>query len=277
MKRKGKGAWPVVLAMLVIIACGAYFFYTRTVFPDKDYVASNYTCANGVNVIIVSDPYSANNFRDIAKSVKTAIRCGGSNTSVVVVTGEYDVNNGSHIEDLFKALNSTGADEIYAYPTNLDTFSSNYAICLRGQTDTVDLNAKGGSISKGAELRKKAALLSTKRLVDDEAEPFLQIWDIETFERKDVDTSHASVKIIVGGRNVSDIACDVFVFTGDMEGKDAGVMNALSGVGGGKTSFNFETSPTRLFIYCGTSGSKVGDSKLTRHSIGVAEIVNIGE
>lgn len=277
MKRKGKGAWPVVLALIVIIACVAYIFYTRTVFPDKDYVASNYTCANGVNVIIVSDPHSANNFRDIAKSVRSAIRLGGSNTSIVVVTGEYDVNNGSHIEDLFKALGSTGADEVYAYPTNLESFSSNHAITLLGQTDTVNLNAKGGSISKGADLRKRASLLSTKRVVDDEAEPVLQIWDIATFERRDIDTSHASVKVVVGGKNASDIACDVYIFTGDMEGKDAGVMNALSGVGGGKTSFNFETSPTRLFVYCGTSGSKDGESKITRHSIGVAEIVNVGD
>lgn len=274
MKRKGKGIWPVVLALIVIILGVAYYGFTHLVFVDGDYSASPYACANGVNVIVVADPQNASNYRNIVASVRTAVKKGGSNASIVIVAGEYNVDKDSHIENLFASLKGLGLDGVYAYPTNLESFSSPNATTLLGNTYTVPLK-DNALCSAGAEFQRKATLLTTRKVAEETAEPYLQIWDIATYERRDVDTSTASVKIVVGGKDESGIACDLYVFTGDAEGKDEGIMGAIGGIGNGKSSFNYELSPSRLFMYCGTSGTKAGDRAITRHAIGTVEIVSV--
>lgn len=277
MKRSGKGAWPVVLSLIIILLAGGIYLFSRAVWADTGVAVTPYACGNGVNVIIVSDPYKANNFRSITSAVKKAISKGGSNSTVIFVTGVFDTEKGSHIEDLFESLSKLGAAEVYAYPTNIENFSSNHAINIHGQTDTVEINSKGTS-SAAVEVQRKAHLLSTSKTASENAVASLQVWDIECFERRDVELSDASVKILIGGVDKERIACDIYIYTGDTEGKEAGVTNALSGIeGGDKAAFNYETSAARVLVYCGTSGSQSTDKFFTRHSIGAVEIANVGE
>lgn len=279
MKRSGKGAWPVVLSLIVILLAGGVYFFSRTVWVDSGVAVTPNAYGNGVNVIIVSDPMGAPNYREITSAVKSAMSSCGKNASVVFVTGEYSFEPGSHIEDLFASLSKVGAAEIYAYPTNVDNFQSPHAINLHGETDTVEIREDCAS-SSGVDVQRKATLLTTVKKPDENATKTLQVWDMESesYNRRDVELSDASVKILIGGVDNEHIACDVYIFTGDAEGKTADKTSMLSGVeGGDKASFNFETSASRVLVYCGASGKRSTDTLTTRHSIGVVEIASVGE
>lgn len=275
MRRKGKGAWPIVLFFILVALVLGIYLFSKTVFVDKGVAVTPYACANGVNVVIVSDPYKANNYNGIIGGVKEAIKKGGSNASIVVVVGAFDMDKGTHIPDLFKGLSKLGLDGVYAYPTGDDAedFSCEGVTNLCGETDTIDIR-EGGISSASVDVQRRACLLETRKSSNSDADQTLQIWDINEYTRRDVELSDATVKVLVGSDNKDKIACDVYIYV-DGVSDEPSIMSALGGVGGEKASFNYEISASRVLVYCGTSGTQSTDTLATRHSIGVVEIASL--
>lgn len=276
MRRSGKGLWPVALALVVILVAVGAYLYSRMLFVDSCVAGTPYKCGNGVNVIVVANPYGANNYTDIVRSVEKAIDGGGTNSSIIVVTGVFDDGSKSHLDDLFKGLTKTKAKAVYAYPTNLESVKYDNVVCLLGGTDTVSLKDKG-EISASAEVQLKAGLVTTQKKVSEDAEDVLQIWDINSCERRDIDCSNASMKILVGTKDNNRIGCDAFIFAGAYKSTDdVGVVGALGGLSS-ESSYNFETNGSRVVMYCGTAGKQNKDNMTTRHSIGKIEFVSVTE
>ena len=278
MRRNAKGLWPLFLILVVGLIVGGFYWYGNNVMLDKGVAVTPYVEANGVNVIIVSNPYAATNYAAIVKSVKKAIQEGGQNASIVVVTGVYTPEQGNQLGNLFAGLCQTGAAGVYAYPSNLSEVNLDGVKNLHGATDTITLRA-GAASSKSVELQQRARMLDTKKIADENTSMTLQIWDVESFSRRDIELSDAKLKVLVGSIDANQIGCDVYVYTGTVDKGDSsgGVMSTFSGVTGGETSYNYESSASRLLVHCGTAGALPTDTGATRHAIGVVEIASKDE
>lgn len=274
MKRSSKGMWPVVLFILLCALVGGVWLYSKSVIVDSGVAVSPQIEADGVNVIIVNNPYKATNYSSIISAARNAIRSGGTNISIIVVTGEYDLEGKSHVDDLFAGLVKLGTAGVYSYSTNEDDYEHEGVVNLHGETDTVDLHE--GVSSAGVDLKVRTGILTTTKKPNIDADETLQIWDIDEYSRRDVDLSEAAVKVLVGTEDESRIGCDAFILVGETfgEGGDA-TMNVISGVAGEGASFNFETSQSRVVVHCGTSGALKTDNYFTRHSVGCVEIAGL--
>lgn len=274
MKRSSKGMWPIVLFILLCALVGGVWLYSKSVIVDQGVAVSPQIEADGVNVIIVNNPYKATNYSSIVSAVRNGVSSAGTNISIVVVTGEYDLEGKSHIDDLFAGLVKLGTAGVYSYSTNEEDYEHDGVVNLHGDTDIVDL--QDGSCSAAVDFQVRTGILTTTKKPNIDADETLQIWDIDEYSRRDVELSDAAVKILVGTKDASRIGCDAFILVGEKfgEGGDA-TMNVISGVAGEGASFNFETSQSRVVVHCGTSGALKTDNYFTRHSVGCVEIAGL--